>query len=65
MTDDALDSSDTAARRGVQEALAGDIPDESWVQATPGVGADGVGMREAHRVYSQQNTGEATRRRNG
>ena len=50
VTDAALNAFDTAARFGVQEALAGEVSDEAWVQATLGVDAGGLGLREASQI---------------
>ena len=46
----ALHSFDGGVRAGVEETLAGGISDESWVQATLGVDAAGLGFREAAAV---------------
>ena len=46
----ALHSFDDGVRAGVEETLAGGISDESWVQATLGVDAAGLGFREAAAV---------------
>jgi hypothetical protein len=46
----ALDAFDQAARHGVEEALGGPVSDESWVQATLGVDACGLGLRDASLV---------------
>ncbi len=46
----ALDAFDTATRGGIEEVLAGTVSDEAWVQATLGVDAGGLGMRDASLV---------------
>jgi len=43
----ALEAFDTAARHGVEDALGGSFPDAGWVQATLGVDAGGLGLRDA------------------
>ncbi len=38
---------DDSAMQGVEETLGGAISDDSWTQATPGVDAAGLGLKEA------------------
>ena len=50
VSSEALDAFDASARCGVQEALAGAVTDEAWLQATLGVDAGGLGLREASQI---------------
>ena len=45
--DSALNEFDSGLRGGTEGAIHGRISDESWIQATLGVDASGLGMREA------------------
>ena len=45
-----LDAFDVAARHGVQEELAWEVSDVAWLQATLGVDAGGLGLREASQI---------------
>lgn len=41
---------DTGLRSGIENTLFGGVTDEAWLQATLGVDAGGLGMREATNV---------------
>ena len=46
----ALEAFDADTRHGVEETLGGAMPDASWVQASLGVDAGGLGLRDASLV---------------
>jgi len=48
LNDQALQRFDSGMASGLESALWGSLPDDSWHQATLSVDAGGLGMREAH-----------------